>query len=334
MDTDKDGNVQSTAIYFKNSDIISSDITSDTFLNDKSMTKYLYSNKHPQTEKVEMEKKVTATVEKETNFPKIWSLGGTVQGLPKGRRHVGFYGKTYYWDNFPVEHVLTYPINDFKIHVNDTDYFLSNLPPLNITTKDSVSWSLKEPYYQSLVGTWIATYASGISTEHLTFKPEVPKQITSLMRFHPYFTVRKIMKELETLKQKDVSFLLNKYKANFLKDRTPKRTWQEATGYKKEHLGQNVVDINKYGHKHGPSVGFIRDVKNDYKKFVPNVSNGLTIQGTELLNQSIEAYIYSVLGAQARTKQSIYGTKASASETQEVFRQIVEDPAINYNTST
>ena len=53
----QDGTVGSTAIYFKNSDVLSTDIKSDTFLNDKSMTKYLYSNKghnlpqtkHPKT---------------------------------------------------------------------------------------------------------------------------------------------------------------------------------------------------------------------------------------------------------------------------------------------
>ena len=99
-------------------------------------------------------------------------------------------------------------------------------------------------------------------------------------------------------------------------------------------MGQDAVDINKYGHKQGPGVGFIKDLENDHKKFVPKVSNGLTIKGTELLNQSIEAYIYGVLGAQARTKQSIYGFKSSALETQEVFRQIVEDSIINYSTST
>ena len=60
----------------------------------------------------------------------------------------------------------------------------------------------------------------------------------------------------------------------------------------------------------------------------------MTTQGTELLNYSIESYIYSVHGAQARTKQSIYGPRASALETQNVFKQIVEDSIINYDTPT
>ena len=74
-------------------------------------------------------------------------------------------------------------------------------------------------------------------------------------------------------------------------------------------------------------------MKNDYKKFIPKKSDGLTTQGTELLNHSIESYIYSVLHAQARTKQSIYGPRASSLETQKVFRQIVEDSILNYDTS-
>ena len=94
------------------------------------------------------------------------------------------------------------------------------------------------------------------------------------------------------------------------------------------------MDTSKFTKLHGPGVGFIRDLKNDYKKFVPKISDGLTANGTELLNQSIEAYIYSVLGALARTKQSIYGLRASALETQNVFRQIVKDSIINYETST
>ena len=120
VDLNQGGTVKSTSIYFRNTDVLSTDITSDIFLNGKSKTRYLYSN----TSK--------------SGFPKIWKIGGTVQELPKGRRHVGFYGKGYYWDNFPVDHVLPYSINVFKVYVNNTDYFMSNLPPLNITTKNSV----------------------------------------------------------------------------------------------------------------------------------------------------------------------------------------------------
>ena len=285
VDINQDRTVGSTAIYFKNLDVLSMDIKSNTFLNDKSMTKYLYSNKghNLSLNDKSMTKHLDSEV-KHNAFPKIWRIGGTAQELPKGRRHVGFYGKEYYWDNFPVEYVLPYQINQFKVYVNNTDYFMSNLPPLNITTKNNAKWNLKEPYFQSLVGTWIATYASGISVEHLTFKPDVPKQITSFMRFHLYFTVRRIMREFKTMPENGIQYIMNKYKANFLKDHTPKWTWQEVSGYKNKHLGQYMVDTSKFTKFHGPGVGFIPDLQNDYKKFIPNKSDGLTTQGTELLN--------------------------------------------------
>ena len=198
VDLNKDGTVQSTSIYFKNSDILSTDITSSTFLNDKTMTKYLYSNT------------------KHNIYPEMWKIGWTVQKLPRGKRHVGFYGKPYYWDEFPAKYILEYPINKFRVYVNNTDYFMSDLLPLNITTKNTAKWNLKESYYQTIVGTWIATYASRISIKHSTFSPDVPKQITSLMIFYLYFTVRRIMKEFQTLSNNRIQYIMNKYNANFL----------------------------------------------------------------------------------------------------------------------
>ena len=155
------------------------------------------------------------------------------------------------------------------------------------------------------------------------------------MRFHLYFTVRRRMQEFKTMPENGIQYVMNKYKPNFLKDHTPKWTWQEIAGQKNEHLGHDVVDTSKFTKLYGPSVvGFAHDLQNDYKKFIPKKSDGLTTQGTKLLNQSIQAYIHSVLGAQARTKQSIYMSRASALETQKVLRQILEDSVINYETLT
>ena len=168
-DFDKNAVFQGYHIWFKNNSFLSTDINSDTFKNDPNMTKYLYINKPVE------------------HFPKIWKTGGEIQKLPPGKRHVGFYGKSYYWDNFPTEYVLNYPINKFRIYVNDQDYFQSNLPGIYITTNNNALWNLTENYFQMIAGTWIATYACGISMQHLSFNPEIPKQITSFMRFHLYF---------------------------------------------------------------------------------------------------------------------------------------------------
>ena len=304
-----DGSWDQSHIYFINNENIQTDITSDTFKNDPNMTKYLYINK--------------------PHFPKIWMVGGEIQKLPIGRRHVGYTGKSYYWDNFPVEYILNYPINQFRIYVNDQDYFQSQLEGLNITTNDNARWNLKETYFQSIVGVRIATYACGISIQHLTFHPDIPKQITSLMRFHVYFTVKRIMRQCQ---MGDYS-TVNKFDANFLQYHIPKWTWQEIMKIKEEKLGQDVIASRSWPrYKHGS--GQLRDTQNDYRKFIPKISNGLTKKGTELLNQSIEAYLYSILGSQARTRQSIVSNRASSLEVQKVFRKIVADSIINYDTTT
>ena len=75
-------------------------------------------------------------------------------------------------------------------------------------------------------------------------------------------------------------------------------------------------------------------LKNYFKRYIPIKSNGFTKIGIQYLNQSIEAFIYSILGSQARTKQSIFSNRASALETQQEFRKIFEDSVINYDTAT
>ena len=56
--------------------------------------------------------------------------------------------------------------------------------------------------------------------------------------------------------------------------------------------------------------------------------------GIQYINESIEAFIYFILGSQARTQQYIYSNRAIALETQQEFCSIVEDSVLNYNTST
>ena len=309
-DFNKDGSLDTTQIYFINNKNIQTNIDSDTFKSDPNMTKYLTINKP------------------KPNFPEMWKLGGEIQSLSKGSRHVGYSGKNYYWDNFPTEYILNYPINQFRIYVNNTDYFQSQLEGLNITTNDNATWNLREPYFQSIVGAWIATYACGISIQHLSFSQQVPKQITSLMRFHLYFTVKRIMRQCQI---GDYS-LVYKFGANFLQDHIPKWTWQEISG-KQRHIGDShAVNMTTSWLRHGP--GQLKDTQNDYRKFIPTISNGLTKQGTELLNHSIEAYLYAILGSQARTRQSIVSNRASVLETQKVFRKIIKDSIVNYDTTT
>ena len=79
------------------------------------------------------------------------------------------------------------------------------------------------------------------------------------MRFHLYFTVKRIMRQCSI---GDFSTVY-KFDANFLKDHIPKWTWQEISG-KKRHIGDShAIDMSTPwpGYKHGP--GQLRDTQND-----------------------------------------------------------------------
>ena len=69
-------------------------------------------------------------------------------------------------------------------------------------------------------------------------------------------------------------------------------------------------------------------VENDYKTLIPKTSRGLTRVGQKLFQQSIEAFVYSVLGAQAKTRWSITGQGAKSLQTQEVFRKVTKDTIV------
>ena len=90
-------------------------------------------------------------------------------------------------------------------------------------------------------------------------------------------------------------------------------------------------DDNRLQNHPGP--GSMRDVKNDYKKLISKTGYGFTKIGLELINQSIEAYLYAIVGAQAQSKQATINNRASFFEVQQIFQQIVEDSVINYGTS-
>ena len=54
-------------------------------------------------------------------------------------------------------------------------------------------------------------------------------------------------------------------------------------------------------------------------------SEGFTQAGTARLNQSIEAFVYCILGAQVNVRSSILGSSGSAKEAQREFLVLVEN---------
>ena len=51
----------------------------------------------------------------------------------------------------------------------------------------------------------------------------------------------------------------------------------------------------------------------------------MTRTGQLLLQKAAESYVYSILGAQARTHSTIVGEGARSLQTQEIFNKIVQD---------
>ena len=70
-----------------------------------------------------------------------------------------------------------------------------------------------------------------------------------------------------------------------------------------------------------------------FEYFVPNYSQGLTSAGLARINQSIEAYCYCILGAQARTRSTIHGVSGGAIEKQSKFLDRIEDSIVLKNIS-
>ena len=240
---------------------------------------------------------------------------------------------TWFWDEFPVDYVLNYPVNKFKIYVSDLKYFNSNLPELDTTINQQVrntkqdKFDMSQHYYASLVGAYVASYVCGISIKHLTPSPEIPNQITSFLHFLIYFTIHRITRELQDavgsiVGQGDEHRVGNAVGINRSANNEARN--KILQNYKADKLQEHFPDFH----------GRIADQKNDFKKFIAKKSDGIMSTGLILLNHSIEAYIYAILGSQSQTRQSIVGNCGSALETQVVFRQIVEDSIINYDTST
>ena len=70
-----------------------------------------------------------------------------------------------------------------------------------------------------------------------------------------------------------------------------------------------------------------------FEYFVLNYSQGITYPGLARINQSIEAYCYCILGAQARTLSTIHGVSGGAIETQREFKDRIEDSIVLQNIS-
>ena len=163
-----------------------------------------------------------------------------------------------------------------------------------------------EPYFAMICGAYIASCLSGISLLNL-FDKSANKVISSFVRYHFYYQIKKFMHHPE---------LIDQYNTTDVKKHIP------IVYVEKESVGTDD-DGNKYVYK-----ATIEHSSTDYRSFIAYQSEGLTPIGQKLFQESLESFNYSILGAEARTRWSIVGKGAKSSQTQDVFRKIVEDTII------
>ncbi len=246
----------------------------------------------------------------------IWFADGTIQPYEKN----------------PSEE----DINNFPIHVTDEKYFAASLPQLSITNSSSLDYK-QNPYLIAIIAAYVSTYVCGISTKHMEFNDQTPGIVMSMVRYHLYYQMNRFLTYPSKL-ERYVSRLPNSVK----KHKPTNDVWTKAYHQGSEELltwlseQKNRDKLRNYRYSKN-SKGFVTGITyekitgqspkdvNDYKMFIATTTDGLTKIGQKLLQQSVESYVYAVLGAQASLRFPIVGEGAKSLQTQDKFRTIVKE---------
>ena len=209
---------------------------------------------------------------------------------------------------------------------------------------------------------WCATTGCGISREIFDNNYAMPPNVRAFYKFHIYFTVRRILFQMGGIQSisalpGDPTFdqFNNKYDVASYKricnefGVDPSSDFRFTTG-ENHGLGSVYIyasyigpskeegDIYPGGSKKfsdeggkgkdGNLIYYIEPDDAAYGQadwFCPNVAEGLTQAGLSRINQSIEAFVYCVLGSQVNVRSSILGSGGRAKEAQSEFLVLVED---------
>ena len=189
---------------------------------------------------------------------------------------------------------------------------------------------------------------------------KLPPQIRAILWFHVYFTIRRILFQMGGIQssialpgdppfnEKNNRYDIPSYKRickefNVSTDSDFRCHKGENHGLGSVYIWVSYVGPSEAGHK-SSYPGFFKfseeggegskgnllqyilnDIDNGYEYFLTRVSNGLTNAGQARLNQSIEALVYCVLGAQVNVRSGILGETGSAQEVRQEFLVLLED---------
>ena len=292
----KNGDVEEYLTYYKIDDDTGYDITSSTFQNNKEWKKNLY-------------------------WQEPWGVRGAVQSFTKNSSDL--------------------TVNSFKIYVTNDLFFDVDFPQFEIKNNESSNDYKDNSYLAALFAAYIATYTCGISTEHFAYNQKTPKIITSIARYHLYYHMKKFMRQPNKMSK----YVTQEMKGLIMDNKPEVFKWTREFHSGKEQLGywiskqprgtirnaKVVMGANNSGQL---GISYMKkgaqtiNSLDDYKIFIATKSNGLTKTGQLLFQQSVESYVYCVLGAQANTRWPIVGRGALSIQTQEVFKKLVNDTII------
>ncbi len=243
---------------------------------------------------------------------------------------------------YKKNHTAIKDVNKFKVYVTDDDYFVANLPSLDITNTSSLYYE-KNSYLTAIIAAYVSTYVCGISTKHLEYNNQTPGIITSMVRYHLYYQMSRFLTYPEKL-ERYFSLVPNSVQ----KHKPTHVGWVDAYDQGREEINTWLLEKQKEGELRKirkwsyskNSHGYVTGIKyqkvggqfpnsvDDYKMFIATTTNGLTKIGQKLFQQSIESCVYSILGAQAKTRWSIVGEGAKSLQTLDVFHKIVKESLV------
>ena len=163
--------------------------------------------------------------------------------------------------------------------------------------------------------THCATSGLGVSTEHLNAKQPLVK---ALYRFHTYYHVRRILKQMLTPLPGTEGF--DKYNNAFHLEKV--RRIGDEYGCSTKSLG---IFENKYYFDRTGKYGNYSYEHNNWSRWIMNSSHGFTKYGLEKISESIRAYSYLVLTSQAAARHGILGDTAPALAGQRILYDNLED---------
>ncbi len=230
-------------------------------------------------------------------------------------------------------------IHNFPVHVTDEKYFAASLPQLSITNSSSSDYK-QNPYLIAIIAAYVSTYVCGISTKHMEFNDQTPGIVTSMVRYHLYYQISRFLRDPNKLDR-----YISKVPDSVEKHKPTNDVWTKAYHQGSEELLTWLSDqkdrhkLRNYRYSKNAK-GVVTGIAyekitgqspksvGDYKMFVATKTDGLTELGQKLLQQSVESYVYAVLGAQASLRFPIVGEGAKSLQTQDKFRTIVKETVV------